>query len=274
MKQNALSLLIYAVFGASALAMFPLMLLAALAFAWDPTRRYPGRLIRRYGRFLSRCVPTWKFSVEGRIPKDIDRHAYVVIANHESTGDIFLLSSVPWDMRWVAKAELLRIPLMGQMLWLCGDIPLKRGNKKSVLQMLETCRQTLRRGLSVMIFPEGTRSKDGCLGRFKDGAFQLAIEAGVPILPIALTGTRQCWARRAFALGRAHARVQILDPIPTAGMDLAALPALRDEARRRIGAALGRMRSEEAAALQPPPAPSAPPKGELAGADQPGAPPQ
>lgn len=271
MKQNALTLFIYVTAILLAVLLFPVMSITALVFAWDKTRRYPGRLIRRYGQLLCRMMPTWRFSIEGEAPKDIARQGYVVIANHESTGDIFLLATLPWDMRWVAKVELFRIPLLGQMLWLCGDIPIRRGDKRSVLNMLERCRKTLEGGLSIMIFPEGTRSQDGHLGKFKDGAFQLAIETGAPVLPLALTGTRQCWARHEFALGRARARARILDPIPTAGMDIEALPALREEARRRIEAALEEMRREDAAPRSEE-ACRAPARGELAGADRPGAP--
>ena len=271
MKQNALTFFIYVTAILLAVLLFPVMLIAALVFAWDKTRRYPGRLIRRYGQLLCRMMPTWSFSIEGEVPRDIDRRGYVVIANHESTGDIFLLATLPWDMRWVAKVELFRIPLLGQMLWLCGDIPIRRGDKRSVLRMLQLCRKTLMGGLSIMIFPEGTRSQNGSLGKFKDGAFQLAIEAGAPVLPLALTGTRQCWARHEFALGRARARVRILDPIPTTGMDIEALPALREAARRQIESALEQMRREDAA-LRPPQGCSAVQKGELAGADQPSAP--
>ncbi|MBQ4335349.1 MAG: 1-acyl-sn-glycerol-3-phosphate acyltransferase, partial [Myxococcaceae bacterium] len=184
MMRKVMSFFIYALFGVSALVLFPLMALTALVCCWDRTRRYPGRLIRRYGRMLTRFVPTWRFTVEGEAPADIDRKGYVVIANHESTGDIFLLTALSWDMRWVAKVELMRLPLIGQILWMCGDIPLRRGDRQSVLRMLEACRDTLRRGMPVMIFPEGTRAKDGTLRPFKDGAFQLAIETGASVLPL------------------------------------------------------------------------------------------
>ncbi|MBR2979028.1 MAG: 1-acyl-sn-glycerol-3-phosphate acyltransferase [Myxococcaceae bacterium] len=249
MMRKVMSFFIYALFGVSALVLFPLMALTALVCCWDRTRRYPGRLIRRYGRMLTRFVPTWRFTVEGEAPADIDRKGYVVIANHESTGDIFLLTALSWDMRWVAKVELMRLPLIGQILWMCGDIPLRRGDRQSVLRMLEACRDTLRRGMPVMIFPEGTRAKDGTLRPFKDGAFQLAIETGASVLPLALSGSRQCWGHSEFSFGRAHARIRILEPIPTGGMTMDDLPALRDEARRRVEVALKELRGEGVSAM-------------------------
>lgn len=244
MKQRVMSFFIYVLFGVSALILFPLMAVTALVCCRDRTRRYPGRLIRRYGRLLTRFVPTWRFTVEGEPPGDIDRKGYVVIANHESTGDIFLLTALSWDMRWVAKVELMRLPLIGQILWMCGDIPIRRGDRASVLRMLEACRETIRLGMPVMIFPEGTRAKDGTLRPFKDGAFQLAIETGASVLPLALSGSRQCWGHSEFSFGRAHARIRVLEPISTDGMTMEDLPALRDEARRRIEAALRELRGE------------------------------
>lgn len=251
MKQKALSIFLYVCFTILALLLLPVMLVTAVVFAWDPSRRYPGRLMRFYGRLIVRCVPSWDFSVEGSVPEDIDRRGYVVIANHESTGDIFLLTQLPWDMRWVAKAELMRVPLLGQLLWLSGDIALKRGNRESILHMLTASRKALSHGLSVMIFPEGTRSKDGQLGRFKDGAFQIALENGVPILPLALVGTRQCWTRHDFTFGKARARARILDPIPTQGKGIESLAELRDEARHRIEEALLRMTGKEETRQEP-----------------------
>ncbi|MDR0966926.1 MAG: 1-acyl-sn-glycerol-3-phosphate acyltransferase [Myxococcales bacterium] len=240
LKRIALSIFLYPLFILVAVLLLPVMLLTAIVCSRDPTRRYPGWLLRAYGRFIVACIPDWKFSVEGNVPEDIGRRGYVVIANHSSTGDIYLLSTLPWDMRWVAKAELLRLPLMGQLLWLSGDILLKRGNKQSVLRMFEACRTTLKHGLPVMIFPEGTRSKDG-LRPFKDGAFQIALETGAPILPLALTGTRQSVSSNGVTLGQMNARIRILDPIPTEGRGPEALAELRDEARRRIEEAIGQM---------------------------------
>jgi 1-acyl-sn-glycerol-3-phosphate acyltransferase len=229
----------YAEFGAFAFAFLPLVAIARAATASDETRRIPGRWVRRFGRVTSSLTPLWKFSVLGNPPADIATRAYVVVANHESTADPFLLSWLPWDMRWVVKEELFRIPIAGWMVRLGGDVPLRRGSGESVREMLAECEKTLRGGLSVMIFPEGTRSRDGKLQVFKDGAFQLAIDTGSPILPIAVEGTRNCRPKESMWFGRARATATILEPIATIGMTREDVPRLRELARTRIAASLG-----------------------------------
>ncbi|HEY0840972.1 MAG TPA: lysophospholipid acyltransferase family protein [Vulgatibacter sp.] len=216
--------------------------LARLVHRRDPTRRVPGRWVRRLGRACGSAMPLWRFSIEGSAPPAIRSRAYVVVANHESSADPFLLSRLPWDMRWVAKDELFRLPIAGWILRMGGDVPIRRGRGGSVRAMLEACRSTLRDGLPVMLFPEGTRSPDGALLPFRDGAFELAIEAGVPVVPIALAGTRDCRPKGSLWFGRAGAKARILEPVSTEGMTIDDVPALRERVRDRIGAEVAAMR--------------------------------
>jgi 1-acyl-sn-glycerol-3-phosphate acyltransferase len=244
MKRALLGTYSYAEFGACLGAWLPILAGSRLIHRNDPVPRMPGRWLRRLARVTTRLSPLWKFEVRGTAPSDIGTHAYVVVCNHESSADPFLLSHLPWDMRWVAKQELFRTPMSGWALSLSGDIPLRRGDAESVRAMLAECRRTLGEGLSVMMFPEGTRSEDGTIGRFKDGAFELAIDAGVPVLPLALTGTRDCRPKGSRWFGEASAVVRVLEPMPTAGMTREDLPRLRDEARERIVAAVSELRRE------------------------------
>lgn len=238
MSNVALGLYTYSEFFACAVAFLPAMGVARLRAARDPTRRLAGRWMRRFGKTTSALTPVWRFSVHGEPPPDIDRRAYVVVSNHESTADPFLLSWLPWDMRWVAKEELFRLPLIGWLMRLGGDIPLRRGDRASVERMLAECKTTLAHGCSVMMFPEGTRSPDGRLLPFKDGAFRLAIEAGVPVLPVAIAGTRGCRPKGSLWFGHARARARVLAPIATEGLTLADVAALRERARESIAQAL------------------------------------
>jgi 1-acyl-sn-glycerol-3-phosphate acyltransferase len=119
-------------------------------------------------------------------------------------------------MRFVAKEELFELPLVGWLLKLGGDIPVRRGDRRSAEDMLDACRATLARGLSVMLFPEGTRSPAGGLGHFKRGAFQVAIAEGVPILPIALHGTERCVGMG--GLERARALALPVESAPRVGV--------------------------------------------------------
>lgn len=208
----------------------------------DPTHRLAGRWLRNFGKVTSFLTPLWDFSVEGDPPADIATRAYVVVCNHESNADPFLLSWLPWDMRWIAKEELFKLPFFGLLLRFGGDIALRRADKQSVREMLEECRKTLQGGLSIMIFPEGTRSRDGQLGPFKDGAFRLAIEAGVPILPVAIAGTRSCLPKGSAALGEARAVARVLSPIETRDLTASDVATLRERARTQIADAASDLR--------------------------------
>jgi 1-acyl-sn-glycerol-3-phosphate acyltransferase len=233
----------YAEFGLCVAGFLPVMALSSLRHRNDPTQRLPGRWMRRLGRTTSRLTPLWNFDVEGQAPSDIGSSAYVVVANHESQADPFLLSWLPFDMRWVAKEELFKPPLTGWAMRFGGDIPLRRGKGDSVRAMMDECERALRGGISVMMFPEGTRSKDGELLPFKDGAFALAIRAGVPVLPVALAGTREMRPKHSKWFGKAHAGARILDPIPTTGLDESNVAELRDRAREAIRAVLPDLRT-------------------------------
>ena len=199
--------------------------------------------MRRLGRTSGRLTPLWKFAIEGEAPHDIGHKPYVVVANHESQADPFLLSWLPWDMRWVIKEELLRQPLTGWAMRFGGDIPLRRGKGESVRAMMAECERAIAGGISVMIFPEGTRSKDDALLPFKDGAFDLALRTGVPVLPIAIAGTRQMRPKHSMWFGEANACAKVLAPIPTSGLGPGDLGTLRDRTRDAITSALPDLRA-------------------------------
>ncbi len=234
----------YAIFALLLVAYLPILTVVAAIHRRDPSHRIPGRWVRRLGRSCGSLLPMWRFEIEGEAPPSIDRSPFVVVSNHESTADPFLLARLPWDMRWVAKDELFRIPLVGWILRMGGDIPIRRGRGGSVRAMLESCRQSLGAGISVMLFPEGTRSPDGELLPFKDGAFELAITTGAPVLPIAISGTRSCRPKGSIWFGWSTARARILPPVSTKGMSLDDVPALREAVRARIAAELPALRDE------------------------------
>lgn len=244
MRDVALGLYSFAAFGVSAFAFLPIMGAAHHLHRGDPTQRVPGQWMRRFGRTCVRLSPIWRFTIEGDAPPDIDRRAYVVVANHLSDADPFLLSFLPWDMRWLAKEVLYRIPLIGRLMRYGGDIPIARKSAAGIRQAMEEARRALDAGISIMMFPEGTRSRDGNLLPFKNGAFRLAIEAGVPILPIAIAGTEACRPKGSKWIGKASARARILDPIDTKGMGLDDVADLRERARARIEAAVKEMRGQ------------------------------
>ena len=232
--QSILSLWAWLVLVLCILIWFPVMLVLLLVTgAFDRGRYVVGYVFRRIGPVTATLNPLWSFRYSGTMPKN-PRHPYVVVSNHESFADILLVSHLPWEMKWLSKAELFRIPIMGWMMWLAGDIPVKRGFGPSAVEAMERCRKVLRQKVSVMIFPEGTRSKTTELLPFKDGAFRLAVEAGVPILPLALSGTGTALPKHGWRFGRSAAHLRVLEPVETAGLTLADVPALKARVRDLI----------------------------------------
>jgi 1-acyl-sn-glycerol-3-phosphate acyltransferase len=208
-------------------------LVFALTAPFDKGRYAAGRAFRLVGVTALRLNGLWKFTTRGGPLRD-PRRPYVVVANHESYADIFLISCFPWEMKWLSKDTMFKIPLMGWMMQMAGDIKLVRGNRDSAAGAILSCRDRLAKRVSVMIFPEGTRSKSWEMLPFKDGAFRLAIEAGVPILPIAVAGTRNAMAKGTFRFLRARAIAQLLEPIDTTGMTLDDIGTLKQRTRERI----------------------------------------
>lgn len=243
MRKALLGLYTYAEFGLFTMIFLPTMGIAWALHRGDPVQRVPGRWMRRYGRVTSDFTPLWKFSIEGTPPADIHEKPYVVISNHESTADPFLLAHLPWDMRWIGKDEINKLPVLGWIMKFGGDMSVKRGDGESVRRMLKEALATLQRGMPIMIFPEGTRSPDGNLLPFKDGAFHLAIAAQCPVLPVAISGTKDCRPKGSKWFGEARAAARVLAPIPTKGMTEADLPRLKELARAAIAAALPDLRA-------------------------------
>ncbi len=205
---------------------------------FDAGRYAAGWTFRRIAVAQVALTRYWRFHVGGVRVVD-PRRPYVAVANHESYADIFLISHLPWEMKWLAKDTIFKIPVMGWMMSMAGDIPLVRGNRDSALAAINACRDRLRKRVSVMIFPEGTRSKTGELQPFKDGAFELAIEHGAPIIPIAVHGTGNALPKHGVVL-REHVKghVEVLPPLRPEDFD--DVSGLRDAARDRIADALRR----------------------------------
>jgi 1-acyl-sn-glycerol-3-phosphate acyltransferase len=203
---------------------------------FDPNLVVPGQFLRFIGLLLGHTYPPWKFRLEGSWPAD--GGPFVVVANHQSMLDIVLLCRLPHEMKWVVKEELFRIPWVGWMLLLTGDMAVRRGDPESGGEAVALARAYLKRGMNVMIFPEGTRSRDARLLPFKKGAFRLAIETGVPVLPVVVSGTAEGFQKGGTAVGPCDAVARLLPPVPTSGLTQADAGALRDRVRAAFVAAL------------------------------------
>ncbi|MEX2528242.1 MAG: lysophospholipid acyltransferase family protein [Gemmatimonadota bacterium] len=223
-------------------------LIALIVFVWlfwmalvyvvtvprDPGRYTVGRWFRRAAVMSVKVNPLWKFTTSGVMISN-PRRPYVAVSNHESLADIFLISHLPWEMKWLSKEAIFKIPLMGWLMRMAGDIPVRRADRRSRAAALEGCRDRLEKKVSVMILPEGTRSTTKDLLPFHDGAFRLAVEMGLPILPMAVAGTRDAMPKGSLLFRPARAEVRVLEPVETAHLTQADVPRLKEEIRALIG---------------------------------------
>jgi 1-acyl-sn-glycerol-3-phosphate acyltransferase len=223
----------------------PLLILATLvlglasmfASLFDRRGRTQHAIARFWGRALL-AISGARVRIEG-LEKLHPDASYVLIANHSSYMDTPVVLLLPLQIRFFAKRGLFKIPLLGGHLRRAGHLPVVRENPRASLKSLtEGARLVRERGVSVILFPEGGRSPHG-LRAFKEGAAYLAIKAGVPAVPIGITGTREM-----LPMGSAHVRpqrvtVRIGDPISTGGMRLDARGELSQVLRRKVGELIG-----------------------------------
>ena len=166
-----------------------------------------------WGYWSLAANPFWKIQFIGREKIRRDQ-TYVLVSNHQSLFDIMILYGLFCHFKWLAKKSLTRVPIIGWGLHLNHYVLVKRGDQESRHQALDQCRKWLRNGVSILIFPEGTRSKTGELQEFHAGAFRLAIEEKVDIIPIVIQGSRDILPKTGFKIGgKSHVTIHILDPI-------------------------------------------------------------
>ena len=231
----------------SSALLFPVALVIwAATVLFDPRLVVLHRFTCFWASLYSWLNPAWRVHVTGR-DKIRSGAAYVMIANHQSFVDILVLFRLFAHFKWVSKIENFRVPCIGWNMWLNGYIPLRRGQRESVAQMMKACEEALAGGSSIMMFPEGTRSPTGMLQPFKPGAFVLAQRAGVPLLPIIVEGTARALPKRGFVLQGMHTiTIRVLDEIPAASFAGVPVETLIDRVHRLFEDELGAPRYERA----------------------------
>lgn len=236
---------IYSVFiwtGILLLILFWLPLLfVSVMFEKEPGRYRTGRLFRKLGLAMSRINPNWKVELEGYEKID-DRQPYIMVSNHLSNADIPVISNLPWEMKWIAKKELFNLPVVGWMMKMAGDISVERksGNQIAVFKK---CRFYLKENISLMFFPEGTRSKSGKLNRFAQGAFDLAIREQIPVLPMVLDGTQDCLPKKTWVFKPGvRVKLKVLDPVDPSGFSKGQAAEMSALVRRRMASQLAEWR--------------------------------
>jgi 1-acyl-sn-glycerol-3-phosphate acyltransferase len=211
-------------------------------FDRNPVRIRTGRCFRRLGWAVVKSNPAWHVHISGA-GNAVANQPYIVVSNHQSVVDIPLISCLPWEMKWIAKEELFRVPFIGWMMRMAGDIPLNR-NYRNGVQGLLRARKYLQQRCSVMFFPEGTRSVDDRVQSFTDGAFYLAIKGQVPVLPLVVEGTHSCLRKGSWRFGEPQEiYLKVLPPVETQGMTSKDVGPLRDQVRQAIIAQLAEWRA-------------------------------
>jgi 1-acyl-sn-glycerol-3-phosphate acyltransferase len=247
MLQRLYSTLFWLFLTGSSIVLFPVAVLI-----WAVTAPFDRRkvLLHRFTCFWASLYtwlnPVWPVTVVGRT-KIRPETPYVMVANHLSLLDILVLFRLFTHFKWVSKIENFRVPFIGWNMSLNRYIKLRRGDRMSVVQMMESCEQTLAQGNSIMMFPEGTRSPTGHMRSFKPGAFELALKTASPILPIVIRGTANALPKRGFVLrGRHPISITVLDEIPAESFTGATVDELTGHVHQIIAKELGNQGSAQA----------------------------
>jgi 1-acyl-sn-glycerol-3-phosphate acyltransferase len=246
--QRILSTVFWLFLTVSSILLFPVaVLIWALTAPFDRRLVWLHRFTCFWASLYTWLNPAWPVRIEGRHHMRRDE-AYVMVANHLSLLDILVLFRLFTHYKWVSKIENFRVPFIGWNMSMNRYIKLRRGDRRSVVQMMKQCRKALGEGSSIMMFPEGTRSPNGRMRSFKTGAFELALDAKRPILPIVIQGTSNALPKRGFVLrGRHPITVQILPELPHESFAGESPEALTDRVRQIIAAELGEEAEESAA---------------------------
>ena len=201
-------------------------------------------LVDRSGNVGHRCARAWSWlilktsgvrvSVEGLERLDPSR-SYVFAANHQSTYDIpILFASLPFQLRIIAKESLGKIPFMGWHLWRAGHVLVDRSNPGA--GVVKKMARLVAAGHSLIVFPEGTRSVDGAVGRFKGGSFVIALQSALPVVPITITGSRLVMAKGELTVRPGDVSVVVHEPIETSAIPRDAVRDLADQVRATVAA--------------------------------------
>lgn len=216
--------------GVSTVLTGSLCMLLCLVIPPATAGRWCGRTWARLNAFAA----FMRVTVEGAQHIDAGR-SYVVVANHQSHLDILVVYGwLDMDFRWVMKQELRRVPVLGACCEKLGHIYVDRSNRSAAIAAIKRAQKNITGGTSVFFFPEGTRSRDGKLLPFKKGAFRMAVELGIPILPVSIVGTHSISPPRTLKLRPGRARLVIHPPIETAGSGPEMVPELMEKARKAI----------------------------------------
>ena len=209
-------------------------LFLTIVLPWDKKRKAVHAQCFWWSEALIHLNPYWSITTSGL--KNIDHNkTYVIVANHQSIADIIVLYKIRMQFKWVAKEGILKVPFLGWCLYLGKHIRLSRRNFGSIRTVYRKAAEWLRGGMSVAFFPEGTRSNTDEMNSFQNGAFKLAIKEKIPILPVAISGTREAIPKGDWIFKKKVAgQITVLPAIETRDFKPGDFANLRDIVRDRI----------------------------------------
>ena len=229
------SLMSWILVGLVTIVFFPPTFFTILALLpFDRNRKNIHPLISLWAKTILVVCPLMRIHLEGTHHLEQGR-TYVLVANHQSVADIIAVLHLKHPFKFIAKKDLFWIPFMGWALSLAGYIPLVRGTQRSGQEAVKKARDYLKRGVSVLLFPEGTRSRDGKIHEFKAGAFKLATETGVPVVPVVIHGTRNLIPKGSVVIGRrVEVIVQVGEPRFSSRKGTSSIESFCDEVRSEM----------------------------------------
>jgi 1-acyl-sn-glycerol-3-phosphate acyltransferase len=225
---------------------FPITFLVwLLVLPFDKDRTITHWMLTYQAVLISYVVPIWSIRVEGR-EKAIRGTTYVIISNHQSILDILIINCLRYRFKWISKIENMKRPILGWYLKMADYITVDRGDKESKERMIVESYECLNKEISIMLFPEGTRSPDSQIQLFKRGAFQLAITARKPLLPVLIDGTGGVLPKHGLIFGGFHKiTLRVLDPVDPSEFGTSDCDELALKFRTMMSGELEQLRSKK-----------------------------
>ena len=210
------------------LALISSLFFAIMLFPFDKQRKTIHAQCFWMADAVAGLNPFWRVDISGL--ENIDKtKTYVMVSNHQSMADIIVVYKTHMQFKWVAKAGLYKVPVMGAILFLGKHVMLSRCRFDKIKKFYREATNCLRSGMSLFFFPEGTRSQTGSIGTFQSGAFKIAIKEKKPILPIFIDGTRNILQKGSWVFNpKASVCLSVLPPIDTTGLQYGDIARLKD----------------------------------------------
>ncbi len=223
---------------------FPVTFLVwLLVLPFDKNRTVTHWVLTYQAVIISYLIPVWRIHIEGR-KKAKPGTTYVIISNHQSILDILIINCLRYRFKWISKIENMKRPVLGWYLKMADYITVDRGDKESKEKMIEESSECLKKEISIMLFPEGTRSPDSEIKFFKRGAFQLAITAKKPLLPVLIDGTGSILPKHGLIFRGFHKiTIRVLDPVDPSDFETPDCDELAFKFQAMMTGELDRLRS-------------------------------